>query len=134
MATEQLANNPHDTRSLAARVVNFYRFFNKQDWLRCYEYIDPSLRAKGSVGPDSYSDTLHAFFRAYGPIRDLKIVSLRVHSGSQARNDPRDFAYVVISWKDRFNGFHHFRERWIKDRDKWFTRVVGLVPHSTESS
>lgn len=97
MATEQIANNPHDVRSLTARIVNFYRFFNKQDWSRCYEYIDPVLRAKGSVGPGGYSETMRAFFRAYSPIRDLRIVSLHTHIGAQARSDSRDFAYVVIS-------------------------------------
>jgi len=24
--------------------------------------------------------------------------------------------------------FHMFRERWVKDGNMWFTRVVGLVP------
>ena len=45
-------------------------------------------------------------------------------------SDRRPFAYVYVVWQDEAHGFHMFRERWVKDRGWWFTRVVGLVPNS----
>ena len=71
---------------------------------------------------------MRSFFEAYGPIQEIKILKRTIHAGSPAQADSRDFAYLVISWKDHQNQSHQFRERWIKDRGQWFTRVVGLVP------
>jgi hypothetical protein len=62
-----------------------------------------------------------------------KLIKISIQSGVSAKDDQRDFAYVVVSWKDKSNKFHQFRERWIKDRGKWFTRVIGLVPVRPES-
>jgi hypothetical protein len=131
MATERSAGNKRDVLSLAGRVVHFYRSFNNQDWPRCYGYIDPRLTTAARVGPDEYAQSMQAFFEAYGPIQEVNILKLTIYPGGQARDDTRDFAYAVISWKDKMNEYHHFRERWIKDRGKWFTRVIGLVPKSS---
>lgn len=133
MTTNRFANQKQDVWSLAARVSYFYRFFNGQNWSRCYEYIDPRLRAGKRVGPEDYTRTMRSFFEAYGPIQEMKILKRTIYAGSPAQDDPRDFAYLVISWKDHQNQSHHFRERWIKDRGQWFTRVVGLVPGPPES-
>lgn len=133
MKTKRAADNKHDVLSLTARVVFFYKFFNHEDWSRCFEYIDPALRTKGKFGLGDYCRTMHDFFGAYGPIEEVKILKLSVYPGTDAKDDQRDFAYVVISWKDKLNRFHHFKERWIKDQGKWFTRVVGLVPGRMES-
>jgi hypothetical protein len=133
MKTKQASDNRHDVLSLAGRIVNFYRFFNRQDWTRCYEYIDPNIRGKGNVGLEGYSQSMRAFFEAFGPVQQVKILKLSVYRGERVKDDRRDFAYVVISWKDKTNDFHHFKERWIKDQEKWFTRVVGLVPNRVES-
>jgi hypothetical protein len=134
MKTKNHSGTRHDIRSIAGRIGHFYRFFNRQDWARCFEYIDPRLRADGKVLLDPYSQGMNAFYAAYGPVQRLQILRISVHDGQEAKVDKRDFAYVVISWKDKDNGFHHFRERWIKDGDKWFTRVLGLVPGRPESS
>lgn len=132
MTINQLSDNTHDVLSLSGRIVNFYRFFNRQDWLRCHHYIDPKLQSQSAVSLADYSRSMQTFFEEYGPIQDVRIVKLNIHAGSQAKADRREFAYLVISWKDKKNQFHHFKERWIKDRDKWFTRVVGLVPTPAE--
>ena len=128
MKTKQLVGFRHDVLTLAARIKFFYGFFNRRDWARCYEYVDPKLRAKRESGLRNYSQTMRDFFGAHGPVEEVKILKINIHSGKSARDDRRDFAYVVISWKDKSNQFHHFRERWIKDGEKWFTRVIGLVP------
>jgi len=132
MKTQRFAGSKHDVLSLAARIIFFYKFFNQRNWARCYEYIDPKLRAKREFGISEYSRTMRDFFEAHGPVEQVKILKISIHSGIEANNDQRDFAYVVISWKDKSREFHHFRERWIKDREKWFTRVIGLVPNRSE--
>jgi hypothetical protein len=129
MATKRLAKSRHDVLSLAARINSFYRFFNRRDWARCYEYVDPKLRSKRKSGLSDYSQTLRDFFEAHGPVEQVKILKISIHSGISIKDDQRNFAYVVISWKDKSNRFHQFRERWIKDREKWFTRVIGLLPN-----
>jgi hypothetical protein len=132
MKTKRLAGSKHDVLSLAARINFFYRFFNQRNWARCYEYVDPKLSAKTKSGLSDYSQTMRDFFEAHGPIAQVKILKISIHSGIEAKNDQRDFAYVVISWIDKSNELYHFRERWIKDREKWFTRVIGLVPNRSE--
>jgi hypothetical protein len=133
MKTERSRGELRDVLSLSGRIVNFYRAFNRQDWPRCYDYIDPRLRDGGKVEEGDYARTMGSFFAEYGPIQRVKILKLTIHPGEESKADGRDFAYIIISWEDKSNSFHHFRERWIKDRGKWFTRVVGLVPRTAES-
>jgi hypothetical protein len=128
MKTEKVRDRRHDTLSLAGRIVHFYRFFNRRDWGRCFDYIDPKLRDDGKVDPADYAETMDRFFAAHGPIRQIRIVNTTIYPGASSRSDGRDFAYMAVSWKDRANGLHHFRERWIKDQGRWYTRVLGLVP------
>lgn len=132
MKTKRIADSRHDMLSLAARINFFYRFFNLQEWARCYEYVDPKLRAKRESGLSDYSRIMREFFMAHGPVEQVKILKISIHSGITAKDDQRDFAWVVISWKDKANEFHRFKERWIKDGEKWFTRVIGLMPNRTE--
>lgn len=126
MKTEEPATRRSDRASLVQRLVHFYKFLNRRDWSKCHDYIDPRLR--GGVSPDDYAVAMERFYSAHGPIRQIRVVAMSFHPGAVAKADGRDFAYVTVSWKDRNNDLHHFRERWIKDQDGWFTRVVGLVP------
>ncbi len=48
--------------------------------------------------------------------------------------DPRPFAYVYIYWQDHRHAFRLFRERWVHDGGKWYTRVVGLVFHDASGA
>jgi len=131
MKIEEHSKYKNDNLSLVGRVVHFYRFFNRRDWGRCHDYIDPKLKEK--VEPGDYSQTMEQFFSEYGPIQQIRIRRLTIYPGNVSKTDERDFAYVIIAWKDRRDVLHQFRERWIKDRGRWFTRVVGLVPHQAEN-
>jgi hypothetical protein len=55
-------------------------------------------------------------------------VRISLHlTGSRPSSDPRPFANVYTVWQDERHEFHMFRERWVRDGDKWYTRVAGLI-------
>jgi hypothetical protein len=117
-----------DRAALRRRVGAMIRGFNSGDWQRCYETIDPTLRAKGSPEAGRYARLMQAFREAYGEITPWH-TRINLHlDASTNKHDPRPFAYVYIVWKDAASEFHLFRERWVKDGGRWYTRVVGLVP------
>ncbi|HEY2157468.1 MAG TPA: hypothetical protein VGH33_17705 [Isosphaeraceae bacterium] len=130
MKTQTIPSARRDKASLLQRVRYFYRFFNERDWPRCHAYVDPKLR--GKHGQAEYGRTMDEFFSVHGPLRQMTVVSTNLYPAGAARTDDREFAYVVLSWKDRANALHHFRERWVRDGGRWFTRVVGLVPRPAE--
>ena len=76
-------------------------------------------------------DSLQAFREAYGDVSILTIVVSEVH---RSKHDPRPFAFASIVWRDRSHEFHVFRERWVFDGKRWYTRVVGLVTHQSPSA
>jgi hypothetical protein len=117
--------------ALRGRVKQFYQRFNKADWDACYALIDPLLTRQGKIDPNVYAKLMKAFKDAYGSI-NLWMTRLSLHLEAAPRQrDRRSFAYVYVIWQDDTHGFHMFRERWIKDNGRWFTRVVGLVPNQT---
>jgi hypothetical protein len=117
-----------DRAALRRRVIAMIRGLNSGDWERCFETIDPRLRAKGSPQAQYYAHQLQAFREAYGEIVPWH-TRINLHlDASMNKHDSRPFAYVYIVWKDAAKEFHLFRERWVKDGDQWYTRVVGLVP------
>jgi hypothetical protein len=76
---------------------------------------------------------MQAFKQAYGSIKPWK-TQLSLHlNGAPKQRDDRPFAYVYMIWQDEAYAFHMFRERWIQDHGKWYTRVVGLVPNQQET-
>lgn len=118
---------------LRRRVKQFYRRFNEEAWAACYSLIDPQLTEQGKVELATYSERMQAFKKVYRSVRLwLTRVSLHLDASSNPR-DKRPFAYVYVIWQDDAHGFHMFRERWIKDNGRWFTRVVGLVPNSQKA-
>ena len=123
-----------DRAALRARVRGMIRDLNAGRWEDCWETIDPKLRAKGTPEVKSYAGQLEAFRDAYGRINPWHTrISLHLDAPANKR-DPRPFAYVYIVWKDAANEFHLFRERWVKDGGKWYTRVTGLVPASASET
>ena len=125
-STERVAA---ERETLRRRVGLFYLRLNKARWTDCYELIDPQLAKQGKVNLDTYSELLQEFTNRYGRVkRWWTHISLHL-DGAQRQRDKRPFAYVYVLWQDEAHGFHMFRERWIKDRGRWFTRVVGLVPN-----
>jgi hypothetical protein len=120
--------------ALRRRVRQFYVSFNDEDWESCYSLIDPKLAEEGKVKLDAYAELMRAFKNAYGSVK-LWHTRLSLHLDAVAKqSDKRPFAYVYLIWQDNSHGFHMFRERWIKDNGRWFTRVVGLVPNRQEAA
>jgi hypothetical protein len=109
-----------------------YDWFNRGRWDECFSLIDPKLREQGKVQPSPYSEGLQAFKEVYGTIKPWH-VQLSLHLDASAnKHDERPFAYVYVVWQDEVHGFHMFRERWVKQGDRWFTRVAGLVANRRE--
>jgi hypothetical protein len=106
-----------------------YESFNQEAWAKCYSLVDPRLRDGGRVEEQTYADSLKRFKEVYGKVEPW-YVRLSLHSeGAPKQRDDRPFAYVYIVWQDQTHGFHMFRERWVQDSGRWYTRVVGLVPN-----
>jgi hypothetical protein len=110
-----------------------YDWFNRERWDKCFSLIDPKLREQSKVELLANAARLQAFKEIYGTIRPWHVrISLHLDASSN-KHDERPFAYVYVIWQDDVRGFHMFRERWVKQGDHWYTRVVGLVPNRQES-
>jgi hypothetical protein len=121
-----------ERKALRRRVKQFYRRFNEADWEGCFTLIDPQLTQAGKVKLDTYSERMQNFKDAYGSVKPWYTrLSLHLDATSK-QGDRRPFAYVYLIWQDDTHAFHLFRERWIKEDDLWFTRVLGLVPNRFE--
>jgi hypothetical protein len=117
--------------SLRRRIRNLYRRFNLEDWAHCYQLLDPRLREKNRIDPAIYAESLRAFRGSYGKV-DIWHIRLSLHARQvENKNDGRPFAYAYIFWQDDRKALHVFRERWVLDGGRWYTRVVGLVAQQT---
>jgi hypothetical protein len=122
-----------DRAAIRRRVKRFYAWFNQEQWSRCWALLDPRLRAKAKVDAERYAASLAAFKEFYGAVH-IWYLRVNLHDAAARRGrDDRPFAYVYVLWQDDRYGFHLFRERWVKDAGRWYTRVVGLVPHTSSS-
>jgi hypothetical protein len=131
--TKRAPKMKSDRAALRRRVVAMIRGLNSADWERCYETIDPKLRDKGTPEAKRCAQQLRAFRDIYGEIVPWH-TRINLHlDASTNKHDARPFAYVYIVWQDAAKEFHIFRERWVKDKDQWYTRVVGLVPGKATS-
>jgi hypothetical protein len=128
-AMNSSARTAPERKALRRRVEQMYDWLNQERWEKCYSLIDPQLREPGKVEAPVYAERLQAFKKAYGGITPWFIrISLHCDASSN-KNDARPFAYVYVIWQDERHAFHMFRERWVKNGDRWYTRVVGLVPN-----
>src|SRR5579884_1981883 len=119
-----------ERKRLRTRIRSFYDHFGRQDWRKCYQFLDPALRRDGKVDFDIYRKSLSRFFDHYGPMSNLKLAELEVATGVKNKHyDNRDFAYGVLLRHDRRHEPHLLKERWVKSGDNWYTRMVGLVVH-----
>ena len=115
--------------SLKKRVRNFFKNFNLHNWERCYQYLDPMLRAHARITPEQYASSLKLFEKHYGTIEIHYMNANLYREVKTKKSQIGSFAYVVILWKDKWNSYHLFRERWVEDANIWYTRVVGYVIH-----
>jgi len=117
--------------TLRRAIRGFYDNYRKEKWELCYNRIDPKLLAAGKVDFDCYRDSLTAFKQRYG---DVSILLIRIGEVHKGKHDQRPFVYASVIWRDRLEDFHVFRERWIFENGRWYTRVVGLVMHSEQTA
>ena len=117
--------------SLRRAIRSFYGSYRHEKWTLCFNRIDPQLREAAKVDFDSYQDSMQTFRQAYG---DVVILVIEVSEIHRSKHDPRPFAFASIVWRDRSHEFHVFRERWVYDDKRWYTRVVGLVTHQQPSA
>ena len=104
-----------------------YDWFNQGLWEKCFGLVDPLLQNSSKVERSAYAKQLHAFKEAYGSINPWHIrISMHLDASAN-KHDPRSFAYVYVVWQDASHDFHMFKERWIRNSGRWFTRVAGLV-------
>jgi hypothetical protein len=104
-----------------------YACFNQETWAKCFSFIDPRLREGARVERQTYVDSVRQFKKVYGHVEPW-FIRISLHLDAPAnKNDDRAFAYVYVLWQDRAHAFHLFRERWVRDSDRWYTRVAGLV-------
>lgn len=134
IGTKKTTRRASERKALDRRVRKMYAWFNRGLPDRCFSLIDPKLTAESKVDLQAYSDGLVAFKEAYGSIRLFHIrISLHLDA-STSKHETRPFAYVYVTWQDEANGFHMFRERWVKHAGKWHTRVAGLVPNKKQKA
>jgi hypothetical protein len=127
------SNPPNETAERAAirrRVKRLYDAFNRADWAKCFEVVDPQLTA-GKIELTNYSQSLREFKQHYGSVH-IRHLEISLHLNARAKQDDRPFAYVYAFWQDDKHAFHLFKERWVKHEKHWYTRVVGLVAHQSE--
>jgi hypothetical protein len=123
-----------EREALRRRIRKMYDWFNRGLWEKCFTLIDPQLIKRSRVDLPAYSERLRAFKEVYGGICPWHII-ISMHLDERSnKHDQRPFAYVYVVWQDAAHGFHMFRERWVKESNRWYTRVVGLVPNSQESA
>jgi hypothetical protein len=121
--------HPADRTAIRRRIKQLYEHFNRDQWHQCFEMIDPKLRQGGRVDPASHAESLEEFKKCHGAVR-IWYTRISLHmDGHENKRDDRPFSYVYIVWRDVRSVFHMFRERWVKDGGRWYTRVVGLVPN-----
>jgi hypothetical protein len=123
-----------DRQALRRRVRQMYEWFNQGAWEKCYSLLDRRLREGNRIEEESYVDSLKRFKQVYGRI-DPWYVRLSLHlEGASKQKDARPFAYVYVVWQDQAREFHMFRERWVQDSGRWYTRVAGLVAQEKNKS
>jgi hypothetical protein len=123
------AHAASERKALWRRVHKMYAWFNHDSLEKCYTLLDPKLVDQSNIDPSRYAESLRAFKDVYGSIKPWHMqISLHLDASAN-KNDPRPFAYVYVIWKDEGLNFHMFKERWVKHANKWYTRVVGLVPN-----
>ena len=119
-----------DQSALRRRIRSLYEGFGRQEWDRCFAHVDPKLRNESRIDPAHYARSLVEFKNRYGKI-DIWFIRASIHA--KAKSQDRPFAYVYVLWQDDRHGLHLFRERWVKESGRWYTRVVGLVAHEGQN-
>jgi hypothetical protein len=127
--TQKQKSPAAERQAIRRQVRRLYGWFNRQDWPKCFEFLDPKLREADRVQLGPYAESLTAFQQVYGSVQ-VWLLRVSLHLDTRgSKLDQRPFAYVYVIWKDERQAFHLFRERWVKQEGRWYTRVVGLIPY-----
>ena len=116
--------------SLQRSIRQFYDHFNRGEFEKCYQMVDPTLRATpSSVTCYQYLASLERFRQWCGAITLCAIEPVQLHLNEQTRQyGNRDFALVDVIWEDQEGQHRTFKERWVRGgRGRWYTRSTGLV-------
>lgn len=117
-----------ETKCVRQRIRRLYELLNERKFDKCFEIVDPRLKAAGKISFDLYQNSLSSFVDKYGPLHVLRINDLELQIGRPAKNEDRDSAYALVIAHDRTGREIELRERWVKGSDGfWYTRKLGLV-------
>ena len=113
---------------LKKRIRRFYSLLNSGDFDRCYEMIDPRVRAKSaSVTLLQYENSLRAFLKAVKAVEVLSM-EIELHVGEPSKlYEDRDFAVGDTRWIDSRGVENTFTERWVREGRTWYTRSTGFL-------
>jgi hypothetical protein len=113
---------------LKRRIKRFYALLNTGDFQRCFEMIDPRIRAKpSSVTLLQYENSLRDFLQAVKSV-EVQSVSVELHLNEPSRlYEDRDFAVGTTRWNDARGNVQQFAERWVREGRTWYTRSTGLL-------
>ena len=118
------------TARLRRSIRQFYDQFNRGEFEKCYQMVDPTLRATpSSVTLYQYTSSLERFRQWCGALTICAIDPVQLHLNEPTRQyGNRDFARVDVVWEDQSGQRRTFKERWVRDqRGRWYTRSTGLV-------
>jgi hypothetical protein len=116
------------TASIERRIKQFYGFLNSGEVERCYQMIDPRVRAEStSVTLLQYANSLRVFRETTGRL-ELAEIHVQLHVGEPSRlYEGRDFAVGTTVYEDQHGQRHTFQERWVREGRIWYTRSTGFV-------
>ena len=104
-----------------------YDSFADDVWAKCFSLVDPKLREQSKAQLPAYAEGIKDFKPVYGRVHPW-MIKLSLHlDATPSQRDKRPFAYVYVIWQDAASRFHMLQERWVKDADRWYTRVAELV-------
>ncbi len=116
--------------SLRRSIRQFYDQFNRGEFEKCYQLVDPTLRAApSSITLYQYISALERFRQWCGAVTICAIDPVQLHLDEPTRQyGNRDFALVDVLWEDQVGQRRTFKERWVRgERGRWYTRCTGLV-------
>jgi hypothetical protein len=90
--------------------------------------LDPRIRADSrAVTRYQYAQSLRQFADHFGRVKVLKVhVTLHINEPTKLY-EGRDFAVGQTIWEDAHGEQHTATERWVREKQFWYTRSTGLV-------
>jgi hypothetical protein len=122
----------NDRERLRHRVRRNITHINEQQFDECYNLLDPKLLSSQTAGSNDFLVSLKTFIEVYGRINVWHTKLYGTWDSRKMNGDKRPFAYAYVVWFDAQRRFHLFRQRWVRDGDLWYSRVIGLVAYDDD--